>query len=132
MFVSLKVGFISIPRTGPLALEEAYTLTVDPDLLMVEITGTTAHGVFNGICSLLALIRSNSQIPVVSIADAPRFAYRGIMIDVVRNFHGKATLKKMVDGLAMYKMNVLHIHMADDEGWRLEIPGLPELTKVST
>lgn len=64
----------------------------------------------------------------MSIKDAPRFEYRGLMLDISRNFHGKTSIVKMMDVMAMYKLNKLHLHLTDDEGWRLEIPGLKELT----
>ena len=62
------------------------------------------------------------------IKDAPRYGYRGVMVDVSRNFHGKKSILKLMDAMAMYKMNKIHLHLSDDEGWRLEIPGLEELT----
>jgi len=68
----------------------------------------------------------------VEISDAPRFEHRGVMIDVARNFHSANELLRLIDTLAMYKLNKLHLHLADDEGWRLEIPGLEELTEVRT
>jgi len=63
--------------------------------------------------------------------DAPRYEHRGVMIDVARNFHTTSEILKLIDLLAMYKLNKLHLHVADDEGWRLQIPGLEELTEVS-
>ena len=62
--------------------------------------------------------------------DAPRFGYRGFMLDVARNFQPKAEVLRVLDLMARYKLNVLHFHLTDDEGWRLEIPSLPELTTV--
>ena len=59
-----------------------------------------------------------------------RFGYRGVMIDVARNFKPKTWIFKIMDIMALYKLNVLHLHLTDDEGWRLEIPGIPELTEV--
>ena len=64
------------------------------------------------------------------IVDAPRFGYRGLMLDVARNFQPKATVLRTLDLMAQYKLNVLHFHLTEDEGWRLEIPSLPELTSV--
>jgi len=64
------------------------------------------------------------------VVDAPRFGYRGFMLDVARNFHPKAVVLRTLDLLARYKINVLHLHLTDDEGWRVEIPSLPELTTV--
>ena len=62
--------------------------------------------------------------------DAPRFGYRGLMLDVARNFQPKAAVLRVLDLMARYKLNAFHFHLTDDEGWRLEIPSLPELTSV--
>ena len=70
------------------------------------------------------------EVDGMEISDAPRFEHRGVMIDVARNFHTTTELLKLIDILAMYKLNKLHFHLADDEGWRLQIPGLEELTEV--
>ena len=70
-------------------------------------------------------------MPVLRVKDAPRFPYRGLMLDVSRNFFPADVIKQIMDVMAMYKMNKLHLHLTDDEGWRLQIPGLPELTEVS-
>jgi len=60
-----------------------------------------------------------------------RFVHRGFHIDVCRNFHSISDLEKLLDVMSQYKLNVLHLHMGDDEGWRLQIPDLPQLTDVS-
>jgi len=70
----------------------------------------------------------NRQVRVV---DAPRIAHRGLMMDVARNFFDKHFIVRLLEVMAMYKMNVLHLHLSDDEGWRLEVPTLPELTNVN-
>ena len=62
--------------------------------------------------------------------DAPRFGYRGFMLDVARNFQPKPPVLRTLDLLARYKLNVFHFHLTDDEGWRVEMPSLPELTAV--
>lgn len=116
--------------------QEAYQLYMGEKLLTVD--GKTPTGTFYGIQSLLSLISADQwhdqlasvDIPRVSIQDAPRFAYRGIMLDIARNFNDLSAIKKLIDGMAFYKLNKLHLHLTDDEGWRLEIPGLPELTDV--
>ena len=66
----------------------------------------------------------------MEINDAPRYEHRGVMVDVARNFHSTTEILKLIDVLATYKLNKLHLHLADDEGWRLQIPGLDELTQV--
>ncbi len=109
---------------------EYYTLDVDPKTDTIQVQGQTPTAIFYGVQSLLSLIDKDQQVPEIHIHDAPRFPYRGLMIDVARNFFEKSTILKILDVMAMYKMNKLHLHLSDDEGWRLEIPGLEELTEV--
>lgn len=99
----------------------------------ITITGHDAAGVFYGVQSLLALLPLENKdatinLQGIGIEDAPRFPYRGIHVDVARNFQNKASMLKVIDAMARYKLNKLHLHLTDDEGWRLEIDGLPELT----
>jgi hexosaminidase len=77
-------------------------------------------------------VREGGSIDVaaVDVRDSPRFAYRGLHLDVARNFRGADEVKRLLDLMAFYKLNRFHFHITDDEGWRLEIPDLPELTKV--
>ena len=104
----------------------------------IIIRGADAAGVFYGIQSLLALIPPGHSVqspgtitlPACIIEDAPRFPYRGMHLDVARNFNRKEAVFKLIDVMAFYKLNKLHLHLTDDEGWRLEITGLPELTGV--
>lgn len=99
----------------------------------VKIVSHTAHGIFNGTQTLLALLKGQKmpyELGYVTITDYPDLPYRGMMMDIARNFTKVEDLKKLVDLLASYKVNVLHFHFTDDEGWRLEIPGLEELTAV--
>lgn len=112
-----------------------YELYVDPRRQCVTVTGKGQSGVFYGCQSLLHLIPSSlRRLPAVlsglRVMDYPRFSYRGVMVDVSRNFFGPKDIMDLLEAMAAYKMNVLHLHLADDEGWRLEIPGLPELTQV--
>ena len=86
---------------------------------------------FYGVQTLLALMDDQGLVPQVSIKDSPRFSYRGLMVDVARNFQPKQEIMKLLDVMAMYKMNKFHFHLSDNEGWRLEIPGIEELTSVS-
>jgi len=65
------------------------------------------------------------------VVDAPRLSYRALMIDVARNFIDKKFILRILEMMAMYKMNVLHLHLSDDQGWRLDVPTLPELINVS-
>ncbi len=107
----------------------AYKLVVDGN--QIRVTGFDNVGAYYGLQSLLSLVKIGSiVIPEIKVEDAPRFEYRGIMVDVARNFHSKAAIKRTMDQMAAYKLNKLHLHISDDEGWRLEIPGLPELTDI--
>lgn len=111
---------------------ESYALTVRPG--GIDIVGASAAGVFYGLQSLRDLMplpgATDSSLPQIAIVDAPRFDYRGFQLDVARNFHDKRVVFKWLDLMARYKLNRFHFHLTDDEGWRLEIAGLPELTAV--
>ena len=101
--------------------------------VFLSTLGNTPTGVFYGIQTLLSLLSNSNQtqtLPGITIIDEPRFEYRGMHLDIARNFHPKETVMDLVDTMAQYKMNKLHLHLADDEAWRLEVPELPELTTV--
>ncbi|HEY0586848.1 MAG TPA: family 20 glycosylhydrolase [Pseudoduganella sp.] len=126
---------LSIGAVAGQASPEAYTLAVDAQ--GIAITGNSAAGVAHGLQSLRDLLplptAGNSkavELPMLTVTDAPRFAYRGLMLDVSRNFQPKQTIFRLLDLMARYKLNAFHLHLTDDEGWRLEIPGLPELTSI--
>lgn len=112
------------------ASPEAYRLVVDP-AQGVTLTGRTPAGVARGLQSLRDLLPPRpgaAELPALTVTDAPRYPYRGLMVDIARNFQSLATLQRTVELMARFKLNTLHLHLTDDEGWRLEIPGLPELT----
>ncbi len=129
--VRLSVTDASVERIAG----EAYTLTVSPDD-GIRIVGAGRAGVFYGIQTLISLVtpadygNGRAVVSAVRIEDAPRFGYRGMHLDVARNFQSKASVLKLLDLMAYYKLNRFHFHLTDDEGWRLEIDGLPELTSV--
>jgi hexosaminidase len=121
---------------------EGYRLTLGDRL--GHITAPEAAGLFYGIQSFrqilaLSIIPSPRRhsaerrvligIPPVNITDYPRFEWRGAMLDVARHFHDVETVKQVIDYLAMYKMNRLHLHLSDDQGWRIEIKSWPNLTE---
>ena len=113
---------------------EAYELVIDPKS-GIRIIGASPAGVFYGVQSLRDLLPAPTAaagltLPALRIVDAPRFGYRGFMLDVARNFHPKPAVLRTLDLMARYKLNVFHFHLTDDEGWRVEIAGLPELTTV--
>lgn len=113
--------------------DEYYDLVIDSD--RIKISAATPHGVFNGTQTLLAMLKGKKapyRLDAMSVEDYPDLLYRGQMIDIARNFTTVDNLKKLVDIFASYKMNVLHFHFSDDEAWRLEIPGLEELTAVGS
>ena len=77
------------------------------------------------------MVTEDLMVVEATIKDAPRYSFRGMHIDVSRNFYPKADILQLIEVMGMYKLNKFHFHLTDDEGWRLEIPGLEELTKVS-
>jgi len=109
---------------------EGYVLTVSPTAITVK--GTSSKGLFYGVQSLLQLIpiHGESIIPALEIQDEPRFSWRGLLLDVSRHFFTLDQVKKLIDEMVIYKFNLLHLHLSDDQGWRVEIKKLPELTRV--
>ncbi|MCD6337029.1 MAG: family 20 glycosylhydrolase, partial [Candidatus Marinimicrobia bacterium] len=116
---------------------ESYTLNVDTKKGIV-INGADEAGVFYGIQSLLSLFPPDLNkvpekfvsIPCIDVVDGPRFPYRGMHIDVSRSFHSKQNIMKFMELISGYKLNKLHFHITDDEGWRVEIRSIPELTEI--
>ena len=113
-----------------IADDEAYQILVEGD--KIEISGTDKAGVFYGIQTLLNLIQEDKTIYACKISDNPAYPYRGMHIDVSRNFQSKETMIKMIDVLASYKVNKLVFCFTEDEAWRIEIDGLPELTQIGS
>ena len=118
------------PKTTQLPSPESYTLSVTSQ--RIEIRATSGAGLFYGMQTLLQLIQpagtGSYSVVSVEIEDTPRFAYRGLMLDVSRHFSTKEFIKKQIDALAYYKINRLHLHLTDAAGWRLEIKKYPLLT----
>ena len=112
---------------------ESYTLSVTSQ--RIEIRATSGAGLFYGVQTLLQLAQPSGagsySIASVEIEDTPRFAYRGLMLDVSRHFSTKEFIKKQIDALAYYKINRLHLHLTDAAGWRLEIKKYPLLTEFA-
>ncbi len=106
----------------------------------VVITANETAGLFYGMQTLLQLLPKEIEsktavsmawtIPIVKITDYPRFGWRGLMLDVSRNFFTKEEVKSYIDQLSRYKLNTFHMHLTDDNGWRIEIKSLPKLTEV--
>lgn len=115
-----------------LAVPGGYTLNIGKD--KAEVVGYDQSGVFYGLQSILSLIPADGSLKVATLkaSDAPRFQYRAVFLDVARNFHSKEVVLRLLDQMAAWKLNVFHFHLTDDEGWRIEIPGLPELTEIGS
>lgn len=107
----------------------SYRLTVTTkELTLVAVDGV---GAFNGLQSLASLISVNdTRLAVMTVEDEPDLQYRGLMIDVASNFHSKELILSLLEQMAAYKLNKLQLHLGNDEGWRIEIPSLPELTDI--
>jgi hexosaminidase len=102
----------------------------------IEVTARTARGLFYGGVTVWQLLTPDgtrdapARVAGGTIADRPRFAWRGLMLDSARHFQSVADIKKLIDWMSLNKLNVLHWHLSDDQGWRIEIPNYPELTKT--
>ena len=105
---------------------EGYRLDIKPDGILVE--ATSGAGLFYGLQSLIQLMESGQPLSPVTLTDQPRFSYRGVMIDVSRNFRDKEFIKKQLDAMAALKLNKMQFHLTDGAGWRLQIDRYPRLT----
>jgi len=107
--------------------DEAYTLQIDA--VEARVTAATEWGVLRGLTTLAQLSASGGGLPGVVINDAPRFAWRGLMVDVARHFISVATLLRTLDAMALVKLNVLHLHLTDDQAFRFDSRAFPELAR---
>ena len=120
--------------------DEGYDLTIEA--ARVTVRASTPAGLFYGVQTIRQLLPAAAEyeallyrkpptvtLPALRIADAPRFEWRGAMLDVARHFFSVDEVKRYIDLIALYKINRLHLHLADDQGWRLEIPSWPDLTR---
>jgi len=134
----LVLGVDRSPKGTPITVSkntnlagEAYRLTIGDDGINIEASEST--GAFYAIHSLAGLLQpgvNNQTVPHLTIEDEPRFEFRGMHVEVSRNFKSKGFILDVLEQMSWYKLNKLHFHVADDEGWRIEIPSLPELTEV--
>lgn len=135
------LAFVVADGEAPGGAEEGYMLESGPE--GVRVAADTAAGLFLGTQTLRQLLPPEIErtdaagepdggwtVPAASVADAPRFAYRGAMLDVARHFFPVEDVLAYVDAIALLKLNVLHLHLTDDQGWRIEIESWPELTGV--
>ncbi|MGZ3755985.1 MAG: glycoside hydrolase family 20 protein [Mucilaginibacter sp.] len=134
-----KTNYITIALSDHITQPEGYHLVID--LHHITIEAGTPTGVFYGIQSLLQLLPVQIESPIVitglrwkvpamEIEDEPKFAYRGLMLDVARHYMPYSFLEKMVDLMAMQKMNSFHLHLTDSQGWRFESKKYPKLTQI--
>lgn len=138
--ISKAINIISFNIIKDTSLgNEGYALTVTPN--SVSINANKAAGLFYGMQSLLQLLPKEIEsdkkvatiawsIPCVIITDHPRFGWRAMMLDVSRHFFTKAEVESYIDNMVRYKFNLFHLHLTDDQGWRIEIKSYPNLTKV--
>ncbi|MEH6680943.1 MAG: family 20 glycosylhydrolase [Sediminicola sp.] len=133
-----RIIYINQSDSTSLTTQESYQLFITND--SVILNAKSAEGAFRGIQTLRQIIPEESNdtltdhsmwlVPTGKITDNPNFAYRGAMLDVARHFFDVKDVKKYLDILAYYKMNALHLHLSDDQGWRIEIKSWPKLTEV--
>ncbi|MBO2682712.1 carbohydate-binding domain-containing protein [Shewanella algae] len=148
---SLEAALLRLQRLGVSQSEQGLALNLLPfeggqsehyrleiEAGGINLAAADAAGYSYGLASLAALLQlpaddtQSIALPQLRIQDGPRYPFRGMHLDVGRNFHSKAFVLSLLEQMAAYKLNVLHLHMADDEGWRLQIPGLPELTEIGS
>ncbi len=120
---------VSFIQSGSIGNPEGYVLDIQANA--ITIRAETAAGHYYALQTLRQLLTGKS-VPCVTIEDSPAFAWRAFMLDEARHFHGKETVKMLLDEMARLKMNTFHWHLTDDAGWRIEIPGYPLLTSVGS
>ena len=127
-------GVISLDTKLKSDNPEAYTITLTPG--KITVSGASAAGVFYGLQTLRKSLPANLdepvEMPAAVVSDAPRFAYRGAHLDVVRHFFDADQVKTFIDMLALHNINKFHWHLTDDQGWRIEIKKYPRLTEVGS
>lgn len=129
--LALKAGAVPLSiRLDPALGAEAYRLTIASNA--VTIVAADAAGASHALRSLAQqAAHDKGRVTPLTVEDAPRFGFRGLHIDVARNFRSKAVILDLIEQMAAFKLNKLHLHLGEDEGWRLEIKALPELTEVA-
>ena len=126
---------INCVRNGKIEINEDETYQLAVTTTKIVINATTDLGALHGLETLLQLLQNSSTsyyFPIVEISDTPRFTWRGLMIDAARNFQPVAVIKRNLDAMAAVKMNVFHWHLADDQGWRIELKNHPKLTNLAS
>lgn len=126
-----KNGVIQLLFNPKITVKEAYRLNIEP--LKITLEAGNSAGCFYGLQSLIQLLNNagkNGKIACGSISDQPRYEWRGLMLDESRHFFGVAEVKKILDLMALHKLNIFHWHLTDSPGWRIEIKQYPLLTTV--
>jgi hexosaminidase len=127
-----EAGNIQLMLNGGADLgEEGYELSIGTDA--IQLSAHQPAGLFYGVQTVLQIMRAqpaSRRLPAVSIRDIPRFTWRGAMLDVARHFFSVEDVKRYIDLIAHYKLNRLHLHLTDDQGWRIEIKSWPRLTEI--
>ena len=126
-WLGLPSGNGIVTRLGGDQRPGGYTLAVSTEAITLE--AADAAGLFHGIQTIKQLT-CNHALPVTRIDDHPRFSYRGAMLDVARHFFSVESVKRYIDDIALLKFNHLHLHLTDDQGWRIAIDGWPKLTEI--
>jgi hexosaminidase len=126
---------INCVRSGKIELYEDESYLLDINANKIIINATTDIGALHALETLLQMVQNNSNsfyFPISKISDFPRFAWRGLMIDVARHFMPVDVIKRNLDGMAAAKMNVFHWHLVDDQGWRIEMKKHPKLIQMAS
>ena len=133
-FADLPKAYGLSPKDS-VPVDESYSLSIQKRNIYIK--ATTLEGIYRGITTLKQIVGGNLQpggekiyLPLLEVKDAPRFAWRGLSFDVSRCFFDPEEVKQVIDMVALYKMNVLHMHLSDNQGWRIEIKKYPELAEI--
>ncbi len=135
--ISLAIGEVTVPEVATTGVHpdgsdignENHSITISTE--SIAVTGVSAEAVFRGATTVLQVLSQATTFALGTITDAPHLAWRGLSFDTVRCFHSVETVKQVLDLLALYKMNVLHFHLTDTEGWRFQVDEWPKLTEIS-
>ena len=134
-FADLPATYGNSPKGGD-PMDERYSLSIERENIYIK--APAIEGLYRGIATLTQIVAQNATpaengklyLPILEVKDAPRFAWRGLSLDVSRCFFTPEEVKQVIDLLALYKMNVLHMHLSDNQGWRIEIKAYPKLAEV--
>ena len=135
-FADLPKAYGLSPKDS-VPVDESYSLSIQKRNIYIK--ATTLEGIYRGITTLKQIVGGNLQpggekiyLPLLEVKDSPRFAWRGLSFDVSRCFFDPEEVKQVIDMIALYKMNVLHMHLSDNQGWRIEIKKYPKLTEIGS